>query len=111
MQDISEQQAALRERKRAEQELQNAQLQMVQSEKMSALGNLVAGVAHEMNNPLGFIAASLKQAKLTFSDIIEHLKLYQSSLPNASDEIKDHAEEIDLDYSLEDLPKIIDSNL
>ncbi|MDZ7950853.1 AAA family ATPase [Nostoc sp. DedQUE09] len=89
--------------------LQNAQLQMVQSEKMSALGNLVAGVAHEMNNPLGFIAASLKQAKPTIADIVEHLKLYQSSLPNASDEIKHHAEEIDLDYSLEDLPKMIDA--
>ncbi|MBE8986205.1 AAA family ATPase [Nostoc sp. LEGE 12450] len=121
--DISEQQAALRERKLAElalqqksfdleqalTNLQNAQLQMVQSEKMSALGNLVAGVAHEMNNPLGFIAASLKQAKPTLTDIIEHLKLYQESLPNKSDKILDHAEEIDLDYSLEDLPKIIDS--
>ena len=64
------------------QDLQQAQLQMVQSEKMSALGNLVAGVAHEMNNPLGFIAASLKQAKPTFADIIEHLKLYQENLPN-----------------------------
>jgi len=90
-------------------DLQNAQLKMVQSEKMSALGNLVAGVAHEMNNPLGFIAASLKQAKPTFTDIIEHLKLYQESLPNKSDKIIDHAEEIDLDYSLQDLPKMIDS--
>lgn len=90
-------------------DLQNAQLQMVQSEKMSALGNLVAGVAHEMNNPLGFIAASLKQAKPTFADIIEHLKLYQETLPNASDKILNHAEEIDLDYSLEDLPKMIDA--
>ncbi|AVH62118.1 trifunctional serine/threonine-protein kinase/ATP-binding protein/sensor histidine kinase [Nostoc sp. 'Peltigera membranacea cyanobiont' N6] len=121
--DITEQQAALRERKVAEvqlqekaqeleaalQNLQQAQLQMVQTEKMSALGNLVAGVAHEMNNPLGFIAASLKQAKPTIADIVEHLRLYQSSFPNKSDEIKDHAEEIDLDYSLEDLPKMIDS--
>ncbi|MEH1885177.1 AAA family ATPase [Nostoc sp.] len=97
------------DRKRAEQELQNAQLQIVQSEKMSALGNLVAGVAHEMNNPLGFIAASLKQAKPTLADIVEHLGLYQKSLPNKSEEIKDHAEEIDLDYSLSDLPKMIDS--
>ncbi|MBD2410833.1 serine/threonine protein kinase [Nostoc calcicola FACHB-389] len=97
------------DRKRAEQELQNAQLQIVQSEKMSALGNLVAGVAHEMNNPLGFIAASLKQAKPTLADIVEHLKLYQENLPNPADEITDHAEEIDLDYNLSDLPKMIDS--
>ncbi|MCC5609960.1 trifunctional serine/threonine-protein kinase/ATP-binding protein/sensor histidine kinase [Nostoc sp. CHAB 5834] len=91
------------------QDLQQAQLQIVQSEKMSALGNLVAGVAHEMNNPLGFIYASLQEAKPTVTDIVEHLRLYQESLPNPGDEIKDHAEKIDLDYSLEDLPKIIDS--
>ncbi|MEH1831293.1 MAG: AAA family ATPase [Nostoc sp.] len=91
------------------QDLQQAQLQIVQSEKMSALGNLVAGVAHEMNNPLGFIYASLQQAKPSFTDIVEHLKLYQSSLPNPGNEILDHAQKIDLDYSLEDLPKMIDS--
>jgi PAS domain S-box-containing protein len=121
--DVTEQQAALRERKVAEiqlqqkaqeletalKNLQQAQLQMIQSEKMSALGNLVAGVAHEMNNPLGFIAASLKQAKPTLADIVEHLKLYQENLPNPVDEITDHAEEIDLDYSLSDLPKMLDS--
>ncbi|MBE8987698.1 AAA family ATPase [Nostoc sp. LEGE 12450] len=90
-------------------DLQNAQLQIVQSEKMSALGNLVAGVAHEMNNPLGFIAASLKQAKPTIADIIEHLKLYQETSLNKNDQIKDHAVEIELDYTLEDLPKMIDS--
>ncbi|MEH2352441.1 trifunctional serine/threonine-protein kinase/ATP-binding protein/sensor histidine kinase [Nostoc sp.] len=91
------------------QQLEQSQLQIIQSEKMSALGNLVAGVAHEMNNPLGFIAASLTQAKPTLADIVEHLKLYQENLPNPADEITDHAEEIDLDYSLEDFPKMIDS--
>ncbi|MHC5733885.1 trifunctional serine/threonine-protein kinase/ATP-binding protein/sensor histidine kinase [Nostoc sp.] len=91
------------------QELQGAQLQIVQSEKMSALGNLVAGVAHEMNNPLGFIAASLKQAKPTFADFIKHLKLYEQKFPTPGDEILEHAEEIDLEYTLEDLPKMIDS--
>ncbi|MEH2272343.1 MAG: ATP-binding protein, partial [Nostoc sp.] len=123
MRDISERARLEAERKLAElalqqkshdlqqalNDLQNAQLQIVQSEKMSALGNLVAGVAHEMNNPLGFIAASLKQAKPTLADIVEHLKLYQESLPNKNDQIKDHAESIDLNYSLEDLPKMIDS--
>ncbi|MCW5318161.1 GAF domain-containing protein [Nostoc sp. KVJ3] len=123
--DISEQQAALREHKLGEaavkhksqelenalQELQQAQLQMIQHEKMSALGNLVAGVAHEMNNPLGFISTSLQQAKPILADITEHLKLYQKALPNPEVEIIDHAEEIDLDYSLEDMPNMVDAML
>ncbi|OUL31717.1 ATP-binding sensor histidine kinase [Nostoc sp. 106C] len=102
MMDISD-------RKQAEFALQQAQLQIIQSEKMSALGNLVAGVAHEMNNPLGFITASIKQAKPTIADIVEHLKLYQETCSDQSEEIIEHAQEIDLEYSLEDLPKMLDS--
>ncbi len=90
-------------------EVQEAQLQLVQNEKMSALGNLVAGVAHEMNNPLGFIYATLKQAKPTIADISDHLNLYQKIFPNSSPEILEHAEEIDIEYSLEDLPKMLDA--
>ncbi|CBN56170.1 MULTISPECIES: protein kinase domain-containing protein [Kamptonema] len=97
------------ELEQAVQALQQAQLHIVQSEKMSALGNLVAGVAHEMNNPLGFISASLKQAKPTLAELIEHLRLYQEILLIPNDKIIDHAEEIDLDYTLEDFPKVIDA--
>lgn len=88
-------------------DLQQAQLQIVQSEKMSALGNLVAGVAHEINNPIGFIYGNLNEGKRSLEDVIEHLELYRSAAPKS--EIAHHAEEIDIDYLLEDLPKMIDS--
>ncbi|WP_293123637.1 ATP-binding sensor histidine kinase [Microcoleus sp. bin38.metabat.b11b12b14.051] len=90
-------------------DLQQAQLQLVQSEKMSALGNLVAGVAHEINNPVGFISGNLTEATAGFKDIIGQLQLYQKIFPNAGTEIEQNAEDIDLDYLVEDLPKMLSS--
>ena len=90
-------------------ELQQAQLQLVQSEKMSALGNLVAGVAHEINNPVGFIYGNINEAIAAVRDLTEYLQLYQEKFPNQGEELEELAEEIDLEYLLEDLPKMLSS--
>ncbi|HEY9809512.1 MAG TPA: AAA family ATPase [Halomicronema sp.] len=91
------------------QQLEQSQLKLIHSEKMSALGNLVAGVAHEINNPIGFIYGNINQAISSVQDITKHLKLYQEKFPNPGSEIDDHAEEIEIDYQLEDLPKMLTS--
>ncbi|MGB6296464.1 MAG: ATP-binding protein [Rivularia sp. (in: cyanobacteria)] len=89
--------------------LQTTQLQLVQSEKMSALGNLVAGIAHEINNPIGFVAGNLKMAKEYVSDLFGLIELYQKYYPNPEPEIDEEIEEIDLEYLRDDLPKLFNS--
>ncbi len=91
------------------QQLEQSQLQTVQSEKMASLGNLVAGVAHEINNPIGFLNGSIKNAKEYVQDLLGHLALYQQHHPNAAAPIQENAEEIDLEYLSEDLPKLLNS--
>ncbi|MEH2062548.1 MAG: AAA family ATPase [Nostoc sp.] len=114
--DITERQEAqqlLQEQKQqleqALQELQTMQLQLVQGEKMSALGNLVAGVAHEINNPIGFIAGNIEPAKDYVKDLFGLINLYQEKFPNPGLDIQDEINAIDLNYLREDLPKLLDS--
>ncbi|MBE9101861.1 ATP-binding sensor histidine kinase [Vacuolonema iberomarrocanum] len=90
-------------------QLQQSQAQVVKSEKMSALGNLVAGVAHEINNPIGFLNGSIKNTKDYVQDILKHLALYQQHHPNAAEPVEENAEEIDLEFLKEDLLRLIDS--
>jgi predicted ATPase/signal transduction histidine kinase len=91
------------------QDLQQAQLQIVQSEKMSALGNLVAGVAHEINNPVSFIAGNINPALDYVKDLLGLIDLYQQEYPQPNEMITEEIETIDLDYVREDLPKLINS--
>ncbi|TVR10005.1 MAG: hybrid sensor histidine kinase/response regulator [Phormidium sp. GEM2.Bin31] len=89
--------------------LQQTQLQLVQNEKMSSLGQLVAGVAHEINNPVNFIHGNLIHAKEYIRDLLALVNLYQASTPAVNPEVQAFANAIDFDFLKEDLPKLVKS--
>ncbi|MGD2183194.1 GAF domain-containing protein [Lusitaniella coriacea] len=90
-------------------QLQRTQSQLIQSEKMSSLGQLVAGVAHEINNPVSFIYGNVTPATEYAEDLLLLLQSYQQEYPNPSPELVELMEEVDLDFMRQDLPKLLNS--
>jgi signal transduction histidine kinase len=89
--------------------LKKTQAQLIHTEKMSSLGQLVAGMAHEINNPVSFIHGNLVHAQGYLEDLLDLLKVYQRTYPDSSSEIAQKEEDIELDFMADDLPKLFES--
>ncbi|MEG4939579.1 ATP-binding protein [Microcoleus sp. F4-D5] len=90
-------------------ELKETQSQLIQTEKMSSLGQMVAGIAHEINNPINFIGGNIDYANQYIEDLVDLVTLYQEYYPNPPDAILERIEDIELEFLREDLPKTLSS--
>ena len=91
------------------QELKSAQLQVIQAEKMASLGQLIAGVAHEINNPITFIHGNLLPAREYSDQLLKLIGLYQATYPQPTPELEQWIKACEIDFITEDLPQLLDS--
>ncbi|WP_304439306.1 ATP-binding protein [Anabaena sp. 4-3] len=91
------------------QQLQTTQVQLVQTEKMSSLGRMVAGLAHEINNPISFIQGNLTYLNSYIKTLVDIIQIYQQEYPQANSVIEENTTENNLEFIIEDLPKILAS--
>ena len=116
--DISDRKAIETELKQQSEELshtinqlKNTQAQIIQAEKMSGLGQMVAGVAHEINNPVNFIHGNIRPASTYIQELLDLIDLYQATYPESSPDLESALDSLDLDFVRKDLPKLLDSML
>lgn len=98
-----------RELEKTLRELAETQAQLMQSDKMSSLGQLVAGIAHEINNPISFVSGNINHATEDIKDLLYLINCYQQNYPNPPAEIITEMEEMDFEFMAEDLPKLLKS--
>ena len=107
--EVSDRTQAQAELEQTLNELKSTQTQLIQTEKMSSLGQMVAGVAHEINNPVSFVYGNINHVNQYIEDILELIELYQKEFPNPGDDIEEKLDNMELDFVKEDLPKILAS--
>ncbi|MBE9067022.1 HAMP domain-containing protein [Leptolyngbya cf. ectocarpi LEGE 11479] len=89
--------------------LKDTQAQLIQTEKMSSLGQMIAGIAHEINNPIGFIQGNIEPLNEYFQDLLELIETYQTEYPQPTSIVSQKQREIDLDFLIKDLNKLLGS--
>ncbi|MGL5193326.1 MAG: response regulator [Chroococcales cyanobacterium] len=90
-------------------DLQQTQAQLIQSEKMSSIGQMVAGIAHEINNPVTFIDGNLNHAAKYIRELLDFIQLFQKHYPNPLPEMQEAADELDLEFLMADFPHLVES--
>ncbi|MEM1168035.1 MAG: response regulator [Cyanobacteria bacterium P01_H01_bin.35] len=89
--------------------LQETKIQLIKSEQMSSIGELISGIAHELNNPVSIVVGNIALAETYLQGIINHIQLYQKEFPKPGSTIEEDAEKMDIDFLIEELPKMLSS--